>query len=204
MGWERGQGRVPPSLGGPEVLGGVVTPPGEVSDRAKAGREAAASAGRRLTLSPASALLSSRGHSFDLCVPGRPLGRDGEPDSPCRLVRPREAAQGGRLGPCGAPGGARLASAQPSISRPLAAGLLLGQGSTLRPSFAAFLCHLLLAGQVSLFVFPRQEPLCASKSRLNNQSLFACGRRQGKRSGSQAAACCSDRAGGAGEPRRLC
>ena len=40
MGWERGQGRVPPSLGGPEVLGGVVTPPGEVSDQAKAGREA--------------------------------------------------------------------------------------------------------------------------------------------------------------------
>ena len=101
MGWERGQGRVPPSLGGPEVLGGVVTPPGEVSDRAKAGREAAASAGRRLALSPASALLSSRGHSFDLCEPGRPLGRDGEPDSPCRLVRPREAAQGGRLAPAG-------------------------------------------------------------------------------------------------------
>lgn len=40
MGWERGQGRVPPSLGGPEVLGGGITPPCEVSDQAKAGREA--------------------------------------------------------------------------------------------------------------------------------------------------------------------
>ena len=26
MGWERGQGRVPPSLGGPAVLGGIVAP----------------------------------------------------------------------------------------------------------------------------------------------------------------------------------
>ena len=44
MGWERGQGGVPPSLGGPAVLGGIVAPPPpapcEVSDRAKAGKGA--------------------------------------------------------------------------------------------------------------------------------------------------------------------
>lgn len=40
MGWERGQGRVPPSLGAPEAPGGIVAPPCEVSDRAEAGREA--------------------------------------------------------------------------------------------------------------------------------------------------------------------
>ena len=95
-------------------------------------------------------------------------------------MRPREAPQEGRLAPCGAPGGALLASAQPSFSRPLPAGLLLVWSGTLSSSFAGFLCHLLFPGQVSLFVFPRQQPLRASKSRLNNQSLFPCMRTPGQ------------------------
>lgn len=44
---------------------------------------------------------------------------------------------------------------------------------TLNLSFCWVSHHLLLTGQISLFVFPCQQPLSASKSRLNDQSMFA-------------------------------
>lgn len=62
----------------------------------------------------------------------------------------------------------------------LPVGLLLIQGGMLSSSFAGFLRHLLFLGQVSLFIFPCQQPLCASKSRLNNQSMFPCWRMPGQ------------------------
>jgi hypothetical protein len=46
--------------------------------------------------------------------------------------------------------------------------------------FARFLCHLLFSGQVSLFIFPCQQPLRARKSRLNNRSIFPCWRMPGQ------------------------
>lgn len=53
-------------------------------------------------------------------------------------------------------------------------------GWHLSSSFAGFLHHLLFSGQVSLLIFPCQQPLRASKSRLNNQSVFCCWRRPGQ------------------------
>lgn len=78
-----------------------------------------------------------------------------------------------------------------ALACPLSPSLLFGglsqklppsQHSMLSSSFAGFLRHLLLSGQVSRLIFPCQQPLCASKSRLNNQSMFPCWRMPGQAS----------------------
>lgn len=88
------------------------------------------------------------------------------------------------LAPCWAPGSPcpkHQVNRLPSLpSATCHVHLLLIQGRTPSSSFAGFLRHLHFSGQVSLFIFPCQRPLRASKSRLNNRSMFPCWRVPGQ------------------------